>query len=546
MSQIEPKPSSKDLFRIVAIGSVDDGKSTLIGRLLYESGAIYQDQLDAMSKDGIDFAALTDGLAAEREQGITIDVAYRFWDTPQRRFIIADTPGHLQYTRNMVTGSSLADAAIILIDAKLGVLEQSKRHAYIATLLGVKTLLVAVNKMDTVNHDQKVFASIQKTFEQDLATMGNRSVHRFVPISALHGDNVVSASKQMPWYQGQTLLAELEQAKPSAGAQDPAGMVLPIQTVIRAPGHRRGYAGTVLCDDLREGDNVVALPSGKVTRIAKVINPSNQDSYAKAHSATQVQLQDELDLSRGEVLVAAQRPVQMHRHIFASLVWMHQNPLAPARNYFIKLSTKQCSASITKLVHRMDLQTLSPVPSQALGLNEIAKVELMLSEPCLVEPYAENKDLGCFVLIDRESFSTVGAGMIEAVASNATTSTRLTHEDKARRFAQRGAHVLLLGDPEQCREVAVQLESHLFTLGHLAYAMPSLHPDPKTHVQVVQALLDSGQIVIGMQSAPTPAGWPRVELTLASSAQREAQLDALVLELGAHGVLGPKSSSPKK
>lgn len=528
----------KDLFRLVAIGSVDDGKSTLIGRLLYESGAVYADQIEAVRGDRIDFAALTDGLAAEREQGITIDVAYRFWDTPTRRFIIADTPGHLQYTRNMVTGSSTANAAIILIDAQLGVLEQSRRHAYIASLLGVQTLIVAVNKMDAVGYEQQVFQEIQRAFEKDLSTMGSKA-HRFVPISALEGDNVVHTSSNMPWYKGASLVQDLEQAPVTQHEAPGNGMVLPIQTVLRASGHRRGYAGTVLGDRVSAGDAVIALPSNKRTRIAKVINPSNDADYALAHSATQVQLEDELDLSRGEVLVAASRDQSMHRRAVASLVWMHEDPLVVSRNYLIKLCTKLVSASVTRIVHRMDLQDLSAVPSDTLELNQIATIELVLSEPCLIEPYPQSRELGSFVLIDRSSYATVAAGMIDSVSSG-TELAQDRHEQRSRRFAQTAAHLVLQGNRESVDRLAAQLESHLTTLGHLAFAV-ELEPEDRPHHQaIVRALLQSGQLVIETQACETPQGWTRVELSANAQMTREEQLDALVLDLGARGILGPK------
>lgn len=533
--------TSKELFRLVTIGSVDDGKSTLIGRLLYESGAIYQDQIDAISGSEIDFAALTDGLAAEREQGITIDVAYRFWDTPKRRFIIADTPGHLQYTRNMVTGSSMADAAIILVDARLGVLEQSRRHAYIASLLGVQTLIVAVNKMDTVNYDESVFSSIQQSFEQDLQTLGGRA-HRFIPMSALKGDNISNASPNMPWFKGNCLVQELHNIPSRHCEAGGEGMVLPVQTVIRAPGHRRGYAGTVLCDRVCAGDQVIALPSKQQTRIAKVLNPSDDQNFADPLRTTQVQLEDELDLSRGDLLVAQKRPVTMHRQLQASLVWMHQDPLALSRSYFIKLSSKQTRASVSQILHRMDLQTLSQVPAKQLELNQIARVELLLSEPCLVLPYRENRELGSFVLIDRSSYATVAAGMIETISQDALSSTQaLTSTQRARRFAQRAAHLVLFGEHTDIEPLAAHLESHLFALGHLAYALNAPATRSPHGSAVLEVLLESGHLVITTEPMKTLTAFPRVELSVDPKLGREEQLDTLVLELGTRGILGNPS-----
>lgn len=538
-----PVPPSKDLLRLVAIGSVDDGKSTLIGRLLYESGAVYQDQIDAVSEGGIDFALLTDGLAAEREQGITIDVAYRFWDTPDRRFIIADTPGHLQYTRNMVTGSSSADAAIILIDAKLGVLEQSRRHAYIASLLGVPTLIVAVNKMDSIGYDQARFEAIKATFSQDLKTLGCK-VHRFIPISALQGDNVTSSSAQMPWFQGDPLAQELHRIAPKVQPLTGQGMVFPVQTVLRAEGQRRGYAGTLLGEEVKVGDEVLALPSKQRTRVVAVKNPSDDRDVATPSRPTQLCLADELDLSRGDLLVSPRHPGRLQRHAIASLVWMHESPLALNRSYFVKLSTKQCSATVTHIEHRMDLQSLTATPSETLTLNQIAKVQLSLSELCLLSPYAESRELGSFVLIDRTNYATVAAGMIQSIQSDAPRAPgTMTHTERARRFAQQSAHLGLFGDPQDCHDIAAQLESHLMSLGHLAYnfdveRIPAQSRNAAHRQAALAALLDSGHVVIQVQPDPTPAPWTRVELTLPCAASRDEQLDALVLELGARGILG--------
>lgn len=544
-TQVSP---SKDLLRLVAIGSVDDGKSTLIGRLLYESGAIYQDQLDAVSEGGIDFALLTDGLAAEREQGITIDVAYRFWDTPHRRFIIADTPGHLQYTRNMVTGSSTADAAIILIDAKQGVLEQSRRHAYIASLLGVPTLIVAVNKMDSIDYDQRRFEEIKQTFTQDLKALGCK-VHRFVPISALQGDNVTKPSDNMPWFQGGPLVQELHHIAPKGAPASDQGMIFPVQMVIRAEGQRRGYAGTLLNQDVRVGDDVLALPSMQRSRVSAVRNPDAAHDVALAGRPTQLCLEDELDLSRGDLLVSPTHAVRLHRHLVASLVWMHESPLALNRSYFIKLGTTQCSGTVTQIEHRMNLQSLAATPSETLTLNQIALVQLSLSEPCWVSPYTENRELGSFVLIDRSSYATVAAGMIQSIRSDAPQApARVTHAERSRRFAQQSAHLGLFGDPQTCRRVAAQLESHLMSLGHLAYHFDPQNLPPQnqqsSHRQAaLSALLDSGHIVIQVKPDPTPAPWTRVELALPPAANREEQLDALVLELGARGILGASSKA---
>lgn len=538
--QAQQSSPAKDLLRLVAIGSVDDGKSTLIGRLLYESGAVYQDQLQAISGKSIDFAALTDGLAAEREQGITIDVAYRFWDTPRRRFIIADTPGHLQYTRNMVTGASRADAAIILLDAKLGVLEQSRRHAYIATLLGVPQLIVAINKMDALSYRQEVFEAIRADFSKDLAQLGSPTP-RFIPISALRGDNVAQKSAQMPWYQGPSLVEQLHTLEAATQTQPSAAAVFPVQSVIRAENQKRGYAGTLRGKAVAQGDEVLALPSGIKTRIAELRNPSDSAQVATPGMATQLVLEDELDLSRGELLVSADNAAPFLREVRCELVWMHEQALQPAQSYLLKSATKETSASITRIYHRMDMDKLEPVASESLELNEIAQVCLSLREPAFFTTYALERSLGSFVLIDRLSFATVAAGIVYGPDESYKGGALDAHQ-RAARFHQRAAHVLLAFEHSKLEQLAAKLEARLCALGHLAYRLApataqSLHRDP-----VLRALLDSGHLVLDSVLSPTPMGWPRIELEPPMGGEIEAQVDALIHDLGAGGFLQTASS----
>jgi sulfate adenylyltransferase large subunit len=413
-----------ELLRFSTAGSVDDGKSTLIGRLLYDSKGIYEDQLASAEKasanrGGLDLSLLTDGLRAEREQGITIDVAYRYFATPRRKFIIADTPGHEQYTRNMATGASTADLAVVLVDARKGVLPQSRRHAYIAALLGIRQVVVAVNKMDLMEFREDVFAAIRAEFTEFAGALGLRDTH-FIPISALEGDNVVTPSPRTPWYDGPPLLEYLETA-PAAAARDGGELRYPVQYVIRPSLDFRGYAGQLAAGSVRPGDAVMVLPSRRTSRVKSVTTYDGDLAEAFPKMAVAITLEDELDVSRGDMLVAPQAPPQVSRNLEATVVWMHATPLAPGRHYLLKHTTHVVTAFVRAVDHKVDIDTLERVPARELGLNEIGVVQLETHRPLYFDPYTENRTTGGFILIDPLTNATVAAGMIRGCAAGHRT-----------------------------------------------------------------------------------------------------------------------------
>lgn len=419
----------KSLLKFLTCGSVDDGKSTLIGRLLHDSQQIYEDQLAALHKDSkthgttgeaIDLALLVDGLQAEREQGITIDVAYRYFSTDKRKFIIADTPGHEQYTRNMATGASTCDLAIILVDARYGVQTQTRRHSFICALLGIKQFIVAVNKMDLLGFDQARFEQIRDDY---LAFAGQLNVPdiQFVPLSALNGDNVVHKSAHSPWYQGEPLLSLLEQA-PVTGANVQAEARFPVQYVSRPNLDFRGFAGTLSAGKFSVGDEVTALPSGKSSRIKSIVTFDGELPQAIAGQAVTLTLTDEIDISRGDVLVPKQHHAQLSNRILAKVVWMHEEPLVIGKSYNIKLASKKVSGRVTAIAHSIDVNTLTEQTVDQLELNSIALVEMELTEAVVFDPYSQNRDTGGFIFIDRLSNITVGAGLVDSAL--ASTSQR--------------------------------------------------------------------------------------------------------------------------
>ncbi len=410
--------ASKDLLRFSAVGSVDDGKSTLIGRLLHDTKSIYEDQLSTLRADSarvgtgpeIDFALLTDGLRAEREQGITIDVAYRYFSTPRRNFIIADTPGHEQYTRNMATGASTAHLAIILIDAVHGILTQTKRHSFIASLLGIPRLLVAVNKMDLVDHSQDVFDRIVGEFT-DFATRLGIADLKFIPISALNGDNVVTWSPKMPWYHGESVLDHLESVYVGSD-RNLIDLRLPVQYVIRPHQDFRGYAGQIASGVLKKGEEVLALPSMRTTRVKSILSFDGEHEYAFAPMSITVTLEDEIDLSRGDLLVHPRNLPSVQSSFEAMLVWMADAPMETDRPYLLKHTSQTVKAVVKRVEYRVDVNTLSRVPSQALGLNEIGRVAFQTNQKLFLDPYKNNRLTGSFVVVDPIGNGTVAAGMI--------------------------------------------------------------------------------------------------------------------------------------
>ncbi|GAB2997586.1 adenylyl-sulfate kinase [Arenimonas maotaiensis] len=428
---------TKSLLRFITCGSVDDGKSTLIGRLLHDTKGLFDDQLAALEKDSakhgtqgdaVDFALLVDGLAAEREQGITIDVAYRFFATDRRKFIVADCPGHEQYTRNMATGASTADVAVVLIDARKGVLTQTRRHSFIVSLLGIRHVLLAVNKMDLVGFDEGVFNAIVEDYHALADQLGIANVQA-VPLSALGGDNLAARSLHTPWYGGPTVLEYLETVETastgSAVGADTKMRVEPVETRTDIPGRLpvqwvcrpnldfRGFAGTVCAGAFRPGDAVVALPSGKRSRIARIVSADGDLPQAVSGQAITLTLADELDISRGDVIAAAHNPPETADQFAAHLVWMDEAELIPGRGYWLKIGTRTVNATVTEIKHRIDINSQEPLAAKTLHLNEIGVCNLKLDRAIAFEPYALDRTLGGFILIDRQSNATVAAGTLD-------------------------------------------------------------------------------------------------------------------------------------
>jgi bifunctional enzyme CysN/CysC len=409
----------KSLLRFITCGSVDDGKSTLIGRLLYESKMIFEDQLAALAADSkqvgtrgdeIDFALLVDGLSAEREQGITIDVAYRYFSTDRRKFIVADTPGHEQYTRNMVTGASTADLAVILVDARKGVLTQTRRHSYLVSLIGIRRVVVAINKMDLVDYSPQVYANIERDYREFALRIGLTDV-TCIPISAVHGDNVVEPSAAMPWYSGPTLMHHLEHV--AVGDETAAGPFrLPVQWVNRPSADFRGFTGLIVSGSVRVGDAVRVLPSGRQSHVARVINDSDDVEAARAGQAVTITLTDEVDVSRGDVISTADAPPPVAEQFEATVIWMHDRAMLQGRSYLLKIGTQTVGATVSPIKYSVNVNTLEHVATKKLELNDIGVCGIELSRPIVFEPYAQSRDLGGFILIDRITNTTVGAGLL--------------------------------------------------------------------------------------------------------------------------------------
>ena len=409
----------KSLLRFITCGSVDDGKSTLIGRLLYESKMIFEDQLAALEADSkkvgtqggnLDFALLVDGLAAEREQGITIDVAYRFFSTDKRKFIVADTPGHEQYTRNMVTGASTADVAVILIDARKGVLTQTRRHSYLASLIGIRHVVLAINKMDLVDFSQDVFNTIVLEYREFAKQIGLTDITP-IPLSALQGDNMLERSTRTPWYKGPTLMGYLEDVEIEDDLQSKP-FRLPVQWVNRPNQDFRGFAGTIASGVIRQGDAVRALPSGRTSRVARIVAYDGDLEQAVAGQSITLVLTDEIDVSRGDVLSLADHPPAVADQFQATIVWMHDEPMLPGRPYLIKIGARTVTGSITAPKYKVNVNTLEHLAAKQLELNEIGVCNLSLDRAVAFDPYTENREMGGFILIDKLSNDTVGAGLL--------------------------------------------------------------------------------------------------------------------------------------
>jgi bifunctional enzyme CysN/CysC len=410
----------KDLLRFITCGSVDDGKSTLIGRLLYESHMLLEDQIEALASDSrrlgtqgdeLDFALLVDGLAAEREQGITIDVAYRFFATERRKYIVADTPGHEQYTRNMVTGASTADLAIILIDARKGVLTQTRRHSYLVSLLGIRRIVLAINKMDLVDYSQQLYGEVEHAYREFAARIGLTDIVA-IPVSALRGDNVIERGAGMPWYQGPTLLAHLETV-PIPDQIDAQSFRMPVQWVNRPNQDFRGFAGLIVGGAVRPGDTLRVLPSGFTSRVARIVTADGDLPQAVAGQSVTLTMEEEIDIS-GDLLAAAAAPAGVSDKFEATIVWMSDEPMLPGRPYLLKCGTRTVTAAVAQLRYKVNVNTLEELAARQLELNEIGLVNLNLDQPLGFDPYTRNRDTGGFILIDRINNSTVGAGMLQA------------------------------------------------------------------------------------------------------------------------------------
>ena len=486
----------KDLLRFLTCGNVDDGKSTLIGRLLYDSKLIYEDQLQAVTRDSKkvgttgdapDLALLVDGLQAEREQGITIDVAYRYFSTEKRKFIIADTPGHEQYTRNMATGASTADLAIILIDARYGVQTQTRRHTYIASLLGIKNIVVAINKMDLVEFSETRFGEIQEEYQQFVSQLDRKPSNiLFVPISALNGDNVVNASANTPWYQGQTLMSILESVEITRDSSK-SEFRFPVQYVNRPNLDFRGFCGTIALGEVHVGDEIVALPSGKKSTVKEIVTYDGNLEHAIAGQAVTLTLNDEIDISRGNVLVKAGEEPSLSRSVRATVVWMNDQPLVKGKLYNVKIGTQTVPAKVTAINFRVNVNTLEHTQVEQLELNAIADLTVEFDAPVVFDRYQDSRYTGSFIFIDRLSNVTVGAGMVEAAVEWTAHANPVSAEDRAARLGQKPATVTVTA---KALEQAQVLESLLIQQGVVAIAKAGLA------VEQVALLRETGVVVI--------------------------------------------------
>ncbi len=517
----------RDLLRFTTAGSVDDGKSTLIGRLLYDSKAVYQDQVQAVQQSKLnrstgpmDFSLLTDGLRAEREQGITIDVAYRYFTTSKRKFIIADTPGHEQYTRNMATGASTADAAVVLVDARKGVLPQSRRHASIAALLGIPNIIAAVNKMDLVDYSEEIFRQLEEDLEElgqqigQLAGQASPSVSiRCIPLSALEGDNVVSRSTKTPWYGGPSLLEYLEEI-PVAETNSADPLRFPVQYVIRPDDSFRGFAGQIVSGSVEPGDRVVALPSHQSTRVRSIVTFDGDLSQAVTGSSVTLQLEDELDLSRGDVLVSERDQPHTARRFVANVVWLHATPLDLRKRWIFRQSTDEVRVHARRIQSRLDVNTMERHPAAQLGLNDIGSVEFEATRKFSFDLYRQNRSFGSFILIDPLTNATVGAGMITesldeaqkepgtdrhrnaltriAVASVSRALPPVEVSERSRRFGHRPAAIWL----GTWHSLAAPLERALFEAGYQVIVLDDADSSREWNESLIRGLYSAGLIAL--------------------------------------------------
>ncbi len=484
----------KDLLRLLTAGSVDDGKSTLIGRLMFDSKMLYEDQLAALKRDSkreghagedIDYALLLDGLKAEREQGITIDVAYRYFSTNKRKFIIADTPGHEQYTRNMITGGSTANLAILLADARKGVITQTKRHTYLVSLLGIKHVVLAVNKMDLVDFKQEVFDQICNDYKA-FATQLDIPDITFIPVSALKGDNVVEISNRTPWYHGQSLLEFLETVHISSD-RNFEDFRFPVQYVIRPDLQYRGFAGKMASGIAHKGDEIMVLPSGKTSKIKEITTYDGNLDEAFPPQAISIVLEDEIDVSRGNMLVHPDNQPKVNRHFEAMLVWMDETPMDPYTNFYIKHNTHSTKARIDKIQYRVDVNTLEKSDAELFKLNEIGRIVMTTTEPLYFDAYKKNRQTGAFILIDPVTHNTVAVGMILDKVSSDSLPSRITDKEREhivkqgslistgereKRYGQKGQTIWITGlHGSGKNELAYSLEKELFSMGKIVVVL---------------------------------------------------------------------------
>lgn len=504
----------KELLRFTTAGSVDDGKSTLIGRLLHDSKAVYEDQLASVQKSRInraagpiDFSLLTDGLRAEREQGITIDVAYRYFRTSRRKFIIADTPGHEQYTRNMATGASTADLAVILVDATKGLLSQTRRHAYIASLLGIGNVVAAINKMDLVAYREDVFLRLEEEFVA-LAEGLEIPLVRCIPISALEGDNIVTRSERTPWFTGPALLEHLETV-PLGTARKSEALRFPVQSVIRPDAAFRGFAGRVAGGVVHPGDTVLALPSGRPTKVQAIVTYDGEREVADASESVVLRLKDEIDLSRGDMLVSPEAPPFVSHHFAAMVVWLHAQPLDLKATYLVKHAGRVVKAFAARIQWRVDVNTLTDHPATQLKMNEIASVEFQTSSPLFFDPYQINRTTGSFILIDPISNATVGAGMIredlseqvvkidQAASLRVSARTGITSAERYRHHRHRSAIFAVAGD----RSFAELLERALFDSGFEAVLVNGESEPSASFRGLLSTLWEMGAVIVYFDDA---------------------------------------------
>ncbi len=475
--------ANKSFLRFITCGSVDDGKSTLIGRLLYDTKLIYEDQLTALENDSkksgtqgeeIDFALLVDGLAAEREQGITIDVAYRFFSTEKRKFIVADTPGHEQYTRNMATGASTADLAIILIDARQGVLTQTRRHSYIASLLGIRHIVVAINKMDLVNYSQETFNEIEAEYREFTKNLDFENI-TCIPISALKGDNIVSKSPHTSWHHGSPLLPFLETVDISSNINEQP-FRMPVQWVNRPNLDFRGFSGTIASGSIKSGDEIVVLPSAKRSTVSRIVTKDGDLEKGISGQAITITLADEIDISRGDILCAGQSPSEQTDQFAADILWMHDEEMIPGRQYMLKSANRMIPATITDLAHKINVNTLDHQSGKTLALNEVGHCKLSLAQPIAFDPYKDNKNTGSFILIDRRTNTTIGVGMIDHSLRRADNihwqALEINKKARAEQKNQRPCILWFTGLSGSGKSTVANLvEKRLYDLGRHTYTL---------------------------------------------------------------------------